>query len=286
VFTFGANGVLTAWNFATGTKLWRVDTRKQFQTDKGFFGIACSPLVEGEQVILNIGGKGAGIMAFDAATGAVRWKATDDEASYSSPIAATFGGKRRLLVLTRSNLVALDPPSGGVLWKFPFRPTIHASVTAATPVIMGDRIFISGCYGEGAAMLRFGETKPTVLWQKEDVLSNHYATSVARGELLFGFDGRQEQKCNLRCVDATNGSVRWSEDQFGAGTLLRVGDQLVVLTERGELIIAPATDKEFKAVSRAQVLGSDCRAHAAFANGLFYARDKRNLVCVDLRAVK
>ncbi len=285
VFTFGANGVLSSWNLTNGAQFWRIDTRKEFNNDKGFFGIACSPLVEGDAVILNLGGAGgAGIVAFDAAGGRVLWKVADDEASYSSPVAATFGGKRRVLVLTRGNLVALDPASGRVLWIFPFKPTIHASVSAATPLVMGDLIFISGSYGAGAAMLRFSETKPEVLWRGDDILSNHYATSVAHDGYLFGFDGRQEQKCNLRSVDAKSGKVRWSEDRFGAGTILRVQDQLVILTERGELIVASASEKKFAPIARAQILGLDCRAHAAFANGLLYARDKNKLVCVDLRA--
>lgn len=286
VFTFGANGVLNAWAVTNGAKLWRVNTRQKFQTDKGFFGIAASPLVEGDAVIVNVGGNGAGIVAFAVVTGDVLWKVTDDEASYSSPVAATFGGKRRVLVLTRANLVALEPLTGKVLWRFPFRPTIHASVSAATPLVIGDRIFISGSYGAGAAMLRFGEMKPEVLWRNDDVLSNHYATSVARDGFLFGFDGRQELKCNLRCIDAASGKVRWNEERFGAGTILCVKDQLVILTERGELIVAPASEKEFKPTARAQILGADCRAHAALADGALYARDKKSLICVDLRHVK
>ncbi|HMJ91603.1 MAG TPA: PQQ-binding-like beta-propeller repeat protein [Candidatus Acidoferrum sp.] len=287
VFTFGANGVLSAWNLTNGARLWQINTRKEFGNDKGFFGIACSPLVEGNAVILNIGGRNdAGIVAFNAANGAVLWKTTDEEAGYSSPVAATFAGKRRLLVLTRGNLVALEPGSGKVMWKFPFRPAINASVTAATPLVIGDSIFISASYGAGAAMLRFGEMKPEVLWQGDDVLSNHYATSVAHGGLLFGFDGRQEQKCNLRCVDAKTGKIRWSEDRFGAGTLLGVGDRLLILTERGELIAANATTEKFQPTARAQVLGVECRANVALANGLFYARDKNALICVDLRQHK
>src|SRR5688572_12553144 len=94
VFTFGANGILNCWSFFTGSNLWRVDTREQFKTEKGFFGIACSPLVESNTVILNLGGRGAGIVAFDKSSGRVLWKATDEGASYSSPAAATISGRR------------------------------------------------------------------------------------------------------------------------------------------------------------------------------------------------
>ena len=284
VFTFGANGVLNAWDSSNGTNLWRVDTRKEFNNDKGFFGIACSPLVEGNAVILNIGGRdGAGIVAFDKTSGKVLWKATSEEASYSSPVAANMGGRRRVFVFARKSLVALEPGDGKVLWEFPWAPRIQASVSAAVPLVIGDQIFISASYGAGAALLRFGEAKPEVVWSGDDILSNHYATSVHHNGFLYGFDGRQEQRCNLRCVELKSGKVRWSEDHFGAGALLVAGDKLLILTERGELILARAAPEKFSPIARAQILGADCRAHPALANGLFYARDKGALVCVGLR---
>src|SRR6185369_9090306 len=124
---------------------------------------------------------------------------------------------------------------------------------------------------------------PQKIWSGDDILSNHYATSIQQKGFLYGFDGRQEQGCNLRCVELKTGKVRWSEDHFGAGTLLVAGDRLLILTERGELIMATATPAKFAPLERAQLLGSDCRAHTALANGLLYGRDKRALVCVDLR---
>ncbi len=283
VFTFGADGLLNCWDLNTGTNLWGVDTRKQFGNDKGFFGIACSPLVEGDAVILNLGGnKGAGIVAFDKSNGKMRWKATDQEASYSSPVAATIGGKRRVFVFARKGLVALET-DGKVLWEFPWAPRIQASVSAAVPLIIEDQVFLSASYGAGAALLRFGISGPEVLWSGDDILSNHYATSVQHRGLLFGFDGRQEQRCNLRCVDLKSGKILWSEDRFGAGTLMVVGGRLLILTERGELILAKASPDKFLPLARAQILGTDIRAHPALANGLFHARDKGTLGCFDLR---
>jgi outer membrane protein assembly factor BamB len=287
VFTFGADGALNCWDSGSGSNLWRLDTRKQFNSDKGFFGIACSPLVEGSAVILNIGGSaGAGIVAFDKTTGKVIWKATDQEASYSSPTAPTVDGKRFVLVLARSALISLNPVSGMVNWEFPFRPRIQASVSAATPLLIGDKVFLSASYGAGAALLRLNDTKPEVIWSGDDVLSNHYATSVHHKGFLYGFDGRQEQRCNLRSVELATGKIRWSEDHFGAGAILVAGDKLLILSERGELILANASPDKFAPVARAQILGLDCRAYPALANGLFYARDKGTLVCVDLRTAK
>ena len=286
VFTFGANGDFIAWDLAKGTKLWSIDTRAQFKTGKGFFGIACSPLVEGNAVILNIGGKdGAGIVAFDVATGKVRWQATDDEASYASPVAATLGGKRRVLVITRVALVALDAADGKVVFRHAWQPPMSASVSAATPLVISDQIFISASYGTGASLLRFRESAPEVIWSRDEVLSAHYATAVLHEGFLYGFDGRQEQGCELRCVELKTGKVQWSESGLKAGIVTLANDQLLVLTERGELIQTPASPAGFKPSQRAQILPFVARAHPALADGYFYARSKDKLVCVDLRAV-
>jgi len=285
VFTFGAEGMLSAWNLADGKNLWRVDTKTQFGAAKGFFGMACSPLVEGRTVILNIGGKGgAGIVAFDSLTGKLLWKVTDDEASYSSPVAATIGGKRYVFAFTRAGLAALIPESGKLLFDFPWRSRLDASVNAATPLVIGDQIFISASYGTGASLLRFRESGPEQVWSGDNILSNHYATSVYHDGFLYGFDGRQEEGPNLRCVELKTGKIRWSQDNFGAGTVMAAGERLLILSEKGELILAPAAPEQFKPVSRSQVLPFNSRAYAALADGLYYARGSDKLVCVDLRA--
>ena len=286
VFTFGAEGMLNCWNFATGAKLWSVDAKSKFGAPNGFFGMACSPLVEGNAVLLNIGGSnGAGIIAFDKATGKVLWKASDDEASYSSPVAATVHGQRYAFFLTRKHLTALDPASGKVAFEFPWTPQIHASVSAATPLIIEDLIFISASYGAGAALLRFRESGPEKVWSGDEILSNHYATGVYHDGFLYGFDGRQEQGCHLRCVELKTGKIRWSQDGLGAGAILLAKDQLLILTEKGQLIRALATPAEFKPNNQAQILPFVARAYPALAGGFLYARSKDKLACLDLRGL-
>jgi outer membrane protein assembly factor BamB len=283
VYTFGAEGMLNCWSMADGKRLWNVDTRKDLEAGKGFFGIVCSPLIEGDAVILNVGGNDAGIAAFDKTGGKLLWRATADEAGYSSPVAATIGGKRYVLSLTRAGLVALDPRSGKVFFEHPFRSRNNASVNAATPVLIGDRIFVSASYGTGAALLQFDEAVPKVLWANDSSLSCHYATPVCRDGHLYGFDGRQESGCNLRCIEAASGKVAWNEAQLGAGTVMRVGEELLILHENGELIRAAASPAGFKVKDRAQIIGHDTRAYPALAGGLYFARDKNHLVCIDLR---
>ena len=121
VYTYGAEGKLSAIDLQTGKLLWNVDAMREFEVDKGFFGAAGSPLVEDGKVIANVGGKKAGIVAFDAKTGKVIWTATTDAASYSSGIAATMLGRRYAVFLTRAGLVGLDPANGQVRFQRPWR---------------------------------------------------------------------------------------------------------------------------------------------------------------------
>ena len=235
IYTFGAEGQLHAVDLAKGTRLWSEDTMKRFGVPKGFFGAAGSPLVEGGRVIANVGGDKAGIVAFEAKTGKVLWTATDDDASYSSGVAATIGGRRLGVFLTRDSLVGLDPASGMVQFQRRWRARIAASVNAATPIIVGDEIFVSAQYGPGAGVLRVNGSQLTDVWTSDDVLSNHYATSVFYNGYLYGFHGRQEFGPSFRAVEFQTGTVKWSQEQFRAGSVLLAGDRLLITREGGEL---------------------------------------------------
>jgi outer membrane protein assembly factor BamB len=288
VYTFGAEGMLSAVELSTGKKVWSVDTRRRFGVAKGFFGQAGSPLVEDGRVIANIGGtdaaKSAGIVAFNADTGAVIWEATNHAASYSSPTSATFGGKKAALFFTRQGLVGIDPATGAVQFQRPWRSRTQASVNAASPVVVDDLIFVSATYETGAAVVRVDGAKLTEIWSSDDALSNHYATSIYSAGHLYGFHGRQEFGQALRAIDLKTGKVDWTVDQFKAGTMLLAGNRLLILRESGELILAAATPEAFKPIAHAQILTGVVRAYPALADGFLYARNAADLlVCVDLR---
>ena len=288
VYTFSAQGLLHCIDFASGKDLWTVDIQDKFAAGKGFFGMACSPLVEGDAVLLNVGGaKGAGIVAFDKSNGKLLWKTSDDEASYSSPIAATIGGQRSVLFLTREGLVAVDPVNGEVRFHFPWHSRNRMSVNAATPVVIDDNIFLSASYGTGAVLLHPHKGELEKVWSSDDLLSNHYATSIEFKGFLYGIHGRTDPgfspRPKLRCVDLKAQKVRWETDSVGAASLVRAGNRLIILTEKGELVNAVASPERFEEKSRAQVFSSDVRAFPAIADGFLYTRSKDQLLCLDLR---
>ena len=283
VYTYGAEGKLNALDLSTGKPLWSVDAMRQFEVDKGFFGAAGSPLVEGGKVIANVGGKKAGIVAFDAKTGKVIWTATTDAASYSSGVAATILGRRYAVFFTRAGLVGLDPVDGRVRFQRPWRARQAASVNAATPIVAGNRIFVSAEYGPGAGVLQFDGTKLTDVWLSDEVLSNHYATSVLHEGRLYGFHGRQEFGQMFRAVDLQSGKVLWSTERFGAGSVTLAGNRLVIMRESGELVIAAASPASFQKIVAAQILPGTVRAYPALADGVLYVRNGETLIALDLR---
>ena len=291
VYTFGAEGQLTAVDLATGQKVWNVDTMRRFNVRKGFFGAAGSPLVENGRVIANIGGKdgvkGAGIVAFNADTGAVLWTATDHDASYSSGVSATFAGQPTAVFFTRNGLVGLDPSNGAIRFQRQWRSRLAASVNAATPLVVGDTIFVSATYGTGAAAIQVQGGQLKDIWSGDEILSNHYASSVYSNGVLYGYHGRQEFNPSFRAVDFKTGMVKWNVDAFHAGSVTLVGDRLLILKETGELILAAATPQAYRPLAQAQILPMTVRSLPALSDGFLYARNndthKDVLVCLDLR---
>jgi outer membrane protein assembly factor BamB len=279
IYTFGAEGQLHCVNLADGKKVWSEDTHARFQVRKGFFGAAGSPVVDQNTVMANVGGKNSGIVGFEKTTGKVLWTATGDEASYSSGLVTTAGGLRRALFLTRAGLVDLDPSNGKVRHQMPWRSRSQASVNAATPLVAGDIVFLSSSYATGAIALEVKAGQYKKLWSGDDTMSNHYSTSVHLDGFLYGFHGRQEEGQQLRCVELRSGKVKWTADGLGAGTVTIAGDTLLVLRENGELQIAKADPKQFKAFSKHSLIGATVRSYPALSDGRIFLRNENTIAC-------
>ena len=285
VFTFGAEGRLTAFKLGTGQLQWTKPLGAELHGDKGFFGFACSPLVVSNLVIVQLGGaEGAGVVAVRSNDGSLAWKATDDEAGYAAPIQAMIGGKSRLVVFNRAGLSVLELGTGRVEMRHAWRSQTHASVNAATPVVLGDRVFLTSSYDAGATVLDLSGAEPKTVWAGDNSLSAHYASVVTRNGLIFGYHGRQESGPVFRCIDVATGKVQWSESGSGGGSVLRAGETLILLRDSGELQLAAASSEGFKPTSRMQILGTQTRAVPALSGGILFARDRTKLVAVDLRS--
>ena len=285
VFTHGAHGKIHGWDLKTGKRLWSLDARTRFKAEKGFFGFACSPLVVKDTLLVNIGGNnGAGIIGLDTSSGKLHWQATDETASYASPILSTIRAQSHALFFTRKGLVSLNPASGKIHFSHPWQPSINASVNACTPIAVGNLIFVSTSYGKGAAVLAIEETKTKILWTGDKSMSCHYSSCVTLDGYLYGFHGRQEAGADLRCIELKTGRVLWSQPGLRSGTLTLANKEILVLTERGELIRIAASPKTFNVLQRSKVTREEIRAFPALAQGRFYFRGKKKLICIDLNA--
>ena len=283
VYALGAAGVLHCLELASGKEIWNRALSVDYRAPKGFFGVATSPLLEEGRLWINVGGPGAGIVALAADTGKEVWKATDHAASYSSPMAATIDGERHIFFFTREGFVDIDPKNLKVRTTKHWRSRMDASVNAATPIVVGNEVFLSSSYGTGALLLRVSKNGCEEVWKGDGILSNHYATSVYHDGHLYGFDGRQEQRARLRCVEFATGKVSWSQEGFGCGWIIAADGKLIILGEQGELFLVEATPEAYREKARTSVFTRTCRAPIALASGRLYARDTGKLVCLDLR---
>ena len=300
-YALGTMGHLHCFEAATGKIVWQHDLDKEYKIQMPIWGISASPLVEGELLIVQVGGENACLAAFDKRTGAERWKALDDRASYAAPIIVEQAGKRVLVCMTGDNVVGLNPQTGAVYWTQPFPPQ-NMPIGISTPVVSGNRVFVTSFY-DGSLMIGLdgAKTEATTLWhrkgfseKKTDALHSIIATPLFLGDYVYGVDSYGE----LRCLNAKDGerlwenttavpTARWSNIHMTVN-----GDRVWLFNERGDLIIAKLSPKGYEEISRAKLLeptmdqlrqrGGVCWSHPAYAGRHVFARNDKELVCGNL----
>lgn len=233
-YTLGAEGMLLCTAMKDGETLWQVDLRKDFKLPEWFFGVGCSPVLDGDRLIVLVGGQpNSGVVAFNAADGKVLWQAvgektwsgvttsegkpyewTGDEmvVSYSSPIIAEIHGQKHLLCLMRQGLVSLNPETGDENFKYWFRARVHESVNAARPIVVDDQIFITAAYDVGSALLQVNKDGKGFeeVWRDRRNMLAHWSTPIHVDGCIYGFSGRHENEGELRCIEISDGKMAWS----------------------------------------------------------------------------
>ena len=313
VYVFGAEGMLHCVSALDGEMIWKVNTGKKFNVVKNFFGVASAPIVERNLLIVQIGGSppgspkdvyaaqgqlsgnGSGVVAFDKLTGEVRYKITDELASYASPTLATINGRRWCFMFARGGLFGFEPSTGKVDFHYPWRSKKLESVNASNPVVVGDLVFISEAYGRGSSLLKVRPSGYQVVWKDAPRRRNksmmlHWNTAIHHDGYLYGCSGRHAQGSDLRCVKLESGKAMWSERIDERTSFLYVDGYFVGLGEYGTLTLIRATSEESDVVSRVQIAdeqGQELIRYPAWAapvlsNGFLYIRGKDRLVCLDL----
>lgn len=303
-FSLGAMGHAFAFDAADGRILWQRDLNRELQIDMPIWGIAASPLVVEDVVILHIGGTpGACVVALDSQTGKERWRAGDDRAQYATPVVVQQGGQPVVVVWTGDAVVGLDPATGKVFWRDPWKPR-NMPIGVATPVVAGDRLFCTSFY-DGSLLLRLNPNQPAIerLWHRvgpserdTDALQSIISTPVIIGAHVYGVDSYGE----LRCLALDTGDRVWEnltatpKSRWSTIHFVQNGDRTWMFNERGELIIGKLTPQGFDEISRAKLLAPTldqlnqrngvCWSHPAFANRHVVARNDKELVRANLAA--
>ncbi|MSQ94712.1 MAG: hypothetical protein EXR98_09175 [Gemmataceae bacterium] len=282
IYTVGGTGIMHCLTADTGKVVWSKKLLEEFSAPIPEWGVCFSPLVEGERVFIMPGGpKACGLAALDKKTGDVLWKTHDDLASYSSPVGATFHGERQILFLTGSRLVSVTPDTGAQLWSYPW--PVQQQCNIATPIVMDDYVFISTGYGKGCAVFKIEKSgddwRPSLVYKNRN-MRNHFSSSVRHQDHVYGFDDT-----NLVCMSLGSGEVTWKERGFDKGSVLLVGDQLIIYGANGVLALAEANTEKYTERSRFQfsAQGRSCWSVPVLSNGLLYVRDQKKVVCLDVR---
>jgi len=284
VFAYAADGQLHAVDAKSGKLLWAKNLSKEYEPPQGYFGVGAGPAIIAGNLLVNVGAKGASIVAFDPATGKEVWKIADDAASYSAITEATLDDKTYAVAFTRAGLLVLDAKSGEVRYTKAWRSRLDASVNAATPIVRKDEVFLTASYGTGATLLKLKGNEPDEIWANDKSMSSQFNTPVRVGDHLYGIDGRQEGKsARLRCVEWATGKVMWSKEKFGCAHVIAVDGGLLAVSEDGELTRYDASPKAFVEKAKATVVDGVVRAAPALADGRLYLRNESKLICVKLK---
>lgn len=289
VVAFTGEGILACADVKSGEIHWKRDTLQEFKGKEADYGMACSPLIAENAVIVTIGAPGACVVAYALDSGKPLWNAGDDRTGYSSPALLEVGGRRQLVVYTGSSALGLDPEQGEILWRFPYVTDYDCNI--ATPLAHKGQVFISSGENHGCALLKLTPdgTKFNVAeaWGSHgprSVLRNEWQTSMLLDGHLYGFDnvGSAGAVSHFTCVNADTGKAIWQQPRFGKGNLIAADGKLWITTMKGELVVARATSAGYEELGRKVVL-QETRQTPSLADGRLYLRDGSEVVCLDVR---
>jgi glucose dehydrogenase len=292
VYTFGATGVLACFDAEKGSLKWQVDTLKKFGAKNLFFGMACSPLVEGDRVIVNVGGpKDASVVAFNKDNGEKVWGSLNDRPSYSSGIALGKGKERQVVFLTAKGVRSLNPTDGKLFWEVPLVDKLSES--SMTPVRVGDVLLASSVtFGMMGLQLSTKDDKPAAkqIWTNK-TLTCYFSTPIPVGKdhvyMVTGVASLLKTVTStLRCVEVKTGKELWNKPKIGryhAAMLRTADDKLLLLSDLGNLILLDPDPKQYRELARSKVgKGEQIWAHPAVSDGRLYLRDEKELICLQL----
>ena len=284
LYALGAAGELSALDAATGTKVWSVDFVRAFGGIVPGWGYSESPLVVGDRIIINAGGRRASIVAINKVDGKTMWQSHSDEAGYSSPVLLRTGSLNQVVFFTGQRALAVDPRDGRLLWTY--NRATNNTANIATPVVRGNRVFFSSDYGTGAGLVRVRAAgniaaAEEVYFTRE--MRNHHSSSVLVGDTLYGFSSSI-----LTALNFDSGKMVWRDRSVGKGSLIYADNRLYLYSESGVVGLAEATPAAYREHGRFSfsTSGSPTWSHPMITGGKLILRDQDSVYAYDIRATR
>jgi outer membrane protein assembly factor BamB len=260
-----------------GTVVWTKNLVEELSIDVPGWGFSSSPVVHEDRLLLNVGSSG---MVLNKATGELLWH-SEGEAGYMTPLVFGQGDKKIMIVASGKYYQAVRLSDGEVLWKQ--RWLTNFGCNAADPVVRDNQLFISSGYNRGSGLLDLADDSAELRWETKD-FQNQWSSSILVDDHLYGIDGNDTGERFLKCLSWKSGDIAWSAEGFGSASILATKEYLLVLSDTGELIIAPISPKSFEPVARAKILDGKCWTVPILVDGQLYARNAiGDLIRVDLR---
>ncbi len=267
-------GDLVALATGDGAEQWAIDLTKDFGSQLPQHGYSTAPMIEGDLLVVEIGGgRGKAYAAIDGATGKTRWTTQDGTPTYTSPIAVTLGGTRQLISLGNNRIVSLDT-AGQLNWSHTWQGGI------AMPIFIGpDKLFVSTGRQSMLARLAVADEGFEVeqVWTNAE-MKNHFNSSVVHEGHIYGFDN-----VIVKCLAVATGERVWAKRGFGKGSLILADGNLILLGERGQLVLAAASPEGFAEKGRVQALHGKSWTSPTLAGGRLYVRNLEQMASFDVR---
>ncbi len=275
VYTLSKMGDLFCLDAATGKVIWQKQLNKGLGFELPTWHFSSSGLIAGDMLILNMGSAG---LALNKNTGETIWQNGKGKCGYATPVPFQMDGQPCLAIMSEVTLFAVAQADGKQLWQFPWKTQYE--INAADPVIIGSQMLITSGYKHGCALLEISPAGAKRLWENK-VMSMQINSPVVRDGYAYGFD-----ESTFKCLKLQDGAEQWQDRSLGKGSLMMSADgRLIIMSDKGELVIAQADPQKFNVLARAQILPkSKCWTSPVLANGRIYARNAGgDFVCVDVK---
>ncbi len=277
VYTLSRLGLLHCLDIHTGAMLWTRNIITDFAGRRPEWDLSMSPIIDKEKIILCPGGANAAVVALNKITGATLWKGGgSDEAGYATPVLATINMRRQYVIFTAKAVMGVDRETGKKLWSYPWKT--NCGVNAATPIVLGDSVFITTAYGQGSDLFAITQHHPKQIWHKKEVESRFSTPIFADGYLYTTTVSN-----HLMCINAQTGEIKWRQPGFESGAIVGIDGMLIVGDGRtGDYVLIKMTPASFQSFGHINPLGGQSWTEPIIADGKLIVRNTKALACLAL----